>query len=322
MRRPRLAARSSRRTRRPSPRSITGSLTQENDTLKSYGLNDGDLRMMSFEERRALAERINNSRLVKLAKLIGAFRSFADAERRRKIKHVPSETYDVEMGNDLTRLVPSELTNLAVPELEDHFWLRWAKHGLLMQRKRGYEKAGMGPVIVVCDESSSMDKALDKQGNTREAWSKAVSMALADQAKRGKRDFTYIGFSSSGQQWERTFNGGVMSIDDIIEFTSHFFCGGTSYEQPLTRAMQIVEEYARKDKGQADIVLITDDECKVSPSFIDQYADLRRRTETSLYGLQVGEPKFGTLKQLADRTMSITKLTSTPEALRDLYRSI
>lgn len=297
-------------------------LRKEGETAAAYGLGDGDLRTMSFEERRALAERINGSRLAQLAKVIGSFRSYADAERRRKIKHVPDETYDIEVGNDLTRLVPSELNNLAVPELEDMFWLRYAKHGLMQQRKRGTERAGMGPVIVVCDESISMDQALDDEGNTREAWSKAVSMALADAARRGKRDFTYIGFAGTGQQWQRTFVNGTMSIDDVIEFTSHFFHGGTHYETPLAMAMNQVAEYERQDKGKADIVLITDDECKVSPTFIDQYAALRRRTETSLYGLQVGEPKYGTLKTLADRTMNINKLTASPEALRDLFRSI
>lgn len=308
---------------------LTDAAEQANDDLRkeaeaqaTYGDSIGDPRSMSYEERRALAEKINASRLAQLAAIIGPHRFYADAERRRKIKHAPDETYDVEMGNDLTNLVPGELVNLAVPELEELFWLRWAEHGLLQQKKRGTEKAGMGPVIVVCDESYSMDTPLDDDGNTREAWSKAVSMALADAARRGKRDFTYIGFSSEGQQWQRTFTGGAMNIDDLIEFTSHFFNGGTHYETPLAMAMAQVEEYERQGRGKADIVLITDDECKVSPSFIDQYADLRRRTETSLYGLQVGEPKFGTLKTLADRTMSITKLTSSPEALRDLYRSI
>jgi uncharacterized protein with von Willebrand factor type A (vWA) domain len=300
-------------------------LRKEAEAQATYGDAVGDVRTMSFEERRALAEKINKSRLAQLAAIIGPHRFYADAERRRKVKHAPDEVYDVSMGNDLTKLVPGELTNLAVPELEEMFWLRWSKHALLQQEKRGTEKAGMGPVIVVCDESWSMgdkDQPVDDEGNTREAWSKAVSMALADAARRGKRDFTYIGFSSEGQQWQRTFTGGAMTIDDLIEFTSHFFNGGTSYEEPLAMAMNQVEEYERLGKGKADIVLITDDECKVSPSFIDQYADLRRRTETSLYGLQVGEPKFGTLKTLADRTMSITKLTSSPEALRDLYRSI
>lgn len=308
---------------------LTDAAEQANDDLRkeaeaqaTYGDSMGDVRSMSFEERRALAEKIDKSRLAQLAAIIGPHRFYADAERRRKVKHAPDETFDVEMGNDLTNLVPEELVELAVPELEELFWLRWAQHGLLQQKKRGTEKAGHGPVIVVCDESYSMSEALDDEGHTREMWSKAVSMALADAARRGKRDFTYIGFASSNQQWQRTFTGGAMTIDDLIEFTSHFFNGGTHYETPLAMAMAQVEEYERQGRGKADIVLITDDECKVSPSFIDQYADLRRRTETSLYGLQVGEPKFGTLKTLADRTMCITKLTSSPEALRDLYRSI
>lgn len=297
-------------------------LRKEADTQSTYSDAVGDVRSMDFAERRALAEKIEKSRLAQLANIIGPHRFYADAERRHKVKHAPDEVFDVSMGNDLTKLVPGELTNLAVPELEEMFWLRWSKHALLQQEKRGTEKAGMGPVIVVCDESSSMNEALDDDGNSREAWSKAVSMALADAARRGKRDFTYIGFAGSTQQWQRTFTNGAMDIDQLIEFTSHFFAGGTHYETPLAMAMNQVAEYEAQGKGKADIVLITDDECKVSPSFIDQFADLRRRTETSLYGLQVGEPKFGTLKTLADRTTSITKLTSTPEALRDLYRSI
>jgi uncharacterized protein with von Willebrand factor type A (vWA) domain len=300
-------------------------LRKEADAQATYGDAVGDVRSMDYAERRALAEKINASRLAQLANIIGPHRFYADAERRHKVKHAPDEVFDISMGNDLTKLVPGELTNLAVPELEEMFWLRWSKHALLQQEKRGVEKAGMGPVIVVCDESWSMGdvkQPIDDAGNTREAWSKAVSMALADAARRGKRDFTYIGFSGTDQQWQRTFANGAMDIDQLIEFTSHFFNGGTHYETPLEMAMAQVAEYEAKGKGKADIVLITDDECKVSPSFIDQFADLRRRTETSLYGLQVGEPKFGTLKTLADRTTSITKLTSTPEALRDLYRSI
>lgn len=297
-------------------------LHDEVETMSNYGLGPGELRQMPYEERRALAERLHQSRLAKLSKLIGAFRQFGDAERRRKIKHAPSVIYDVEMGNDLTRLVAQEVNNLAIPELEDQFWLSYTKRSLLQWDVHGPETAGLGPIILVCDESGSMDAKLDAEGNTREAWSKALSLALADQARRGKRDFTYIGFGNASQQWERTFPGGRTTLDDVIEFTGHFYSGGTHYETPLARAMEIAQEYARRGQSQPDIVLITDDCCKVDDDFVEEFARLRERTGSNCYGIQVGEKSYGSLARLADRTLSITKLTASPEGVQDLFRTI
>lgn len=291
--------------------------------MNTWGVGEGELKQMDFAERRALVEKLNASRLSKLAKLIGSFRQFADAERRRKVRHAPEERFDVTMGNDLTKLIPSEINALAIPELEDSFWVRYAQRGLLQWSEDGSERAGQGPIIVVCDESSSMDQELDAKKNTREAWSKAVSLALADQAQRAGRDFNYIGFGGAGQIWERTFQGGRLSLDDLIEFTEHFFSGGTEYTGPLTRAMEIVDDYAKRGQARPDIVLITDDECKVPDEFTAMFLAAKLRTDARCYGIQVGgDAGFGTLKILADHTLSITRLTASPEGVQDLFRTI
>ena len=301
----------------------TQQLKSEGDQMAQWGLGAGDLKQMDFAERRALVEKLHKSRLSKLSKLIGSFRQFADAERRRKVRHAPEERFDVTVGSDLTKLVPSEINNLAIPELEDQFWLRYAKRSLLQWSEDGSERAGQGPIIVVCDESYSMNKELSSKTNTREAWSKAVSLALADQAQRGNRDFTYIGFAGDGQVWERTFKGGRLSLDDMIDFTEHFFAGGTEYTGPLTRAMEIVDDYARRGQARPDIVLITDDECKVPASFTERFLAAKARTDAKCYGIQVGgDTGFGTLKTLADHTLSITRLTASPEGVQDLFRTI
>jgi uncharacterized protein with von Willebrand factor type A (vWA) domain len=296
-------------------------LDEESAQLGGWGNEPGELQRMSFEERRALAQRIAGSRLHKFAEMLGAFRFSMDAERRRKIKHAPEEVYDYELGNDLTRLPEQELANLAVPELADMFWQRWAQHELLNAKLRGTERAGQGPIIVVCDESGSMGTAV-QGGHSREAWSKALSLALCDQAKRGKRDFIYVGFASWSQQWEMRFEGGRAPISQVIDFTEHFFNGGTSYEEPLTRAMEIVQEYEADGKDRPDIVFITDDECDVHDHFIEQWRKVKERAAMTVYGITIGGARFGTMKQLADRTFAIDTHNATPHGIKDLFREI
>lgn len=296
---------------------------EEDSMMSSYGVEDGQLKRMSFEERRKLAERLRNNRLAKFAKLLGQFRMLAEAERRRKLQHRPDMVVGVELGNDLQRLTAGELTNLATPELEDDFWRRYLSHELVQLKMEGSEKLGQGPIIVVCDESGSM-AAGHLQGGTREAWSKALALALCDQARRGKRDFIYIGFSSRHQQWVSEFPGGKAPIEQVIEFTEHFLSGGTSYEEPLTMAMDIVERYDRDDKPRPDVVFITDeDHPAMDPEFIAKWNAVRRKTSMRCYGVAIGcQGGRGALAQIADDTRSVDQLTSDPSVMSDLFRTL
>lgn len=296
-------------------------LDTEQQALSSFGMEPGELQRMSFDERRDLALRLNRGKMADLAKLLGAFRSFGDAERRRKVQYAPAEVYDFELSNDLTRLAASEMTTLAVPELEDMFWARWAQHGLVTKKVRGPESLGQGPVIVVCDESGSMGQSLGDA--TREAWSKAVALALCDQAKRGKRDFTYIGFASTGQQWRMDLPGGVAPIEKVVEFVEHFLGGHTDFMPPLQEAMSIVEEYEQAGKPKPDIVLITDGDCWVPSTFVEAWQKVKQRADVTVYGIQVGGSAYYTsLSDLSDRVLSIDHLTATPEGVKDLFRAI
>jgi uncharacterized protein with von Willebrand factor type A (vWA) domain len=295
----------------------------EQEAMQGYGVEDGTLQRMSFEERRRLAERLDRGKIKQLADLVGAFRQFADAERRRKVTGAPAERRDVTTGRDIAKLVANEINALAIPELEDQFWLRYHRHQLMQWETVGPERAGKGPIIVVCDESGSMGARVDDEGNTREAWSKAVALALCDQARRGGRDFTYIGFSSPSQQWRIDFPGGVMAIEKVIEFTEHFFSGGTQYERPIAMAANIVRDYQRGGRDLPDVVFITDDDCRVSPEFIEEWRELRESAGIRCYGLQIGgEPFRNNLKDLADRCMNINSLNASPEGVQELFRTI
>lgn len=297
-------------------------LEEEAEAAQMFGLGPGDLDRMSYEERRALAEKLHRTRAARLAKIVGAFRHFGEAERRRKIQHAPSEIHDYVMGNDLNRLSSEELHHLAIPELEDQFWLRWAQHGLLVKDVRGVEKAGHGPIVVVCDESYSMDTELDSAGNTREAWSKAVALSLSDQARRAGRDFTYIGFGGRGEVYVHNFPKGQGPVDNVIDFVSHFFKGGTSFTEPLAKALEVIETAGKNAERRPDVVFITDGNGAIDNDFRDHWHKRLEVLDARCYGIQVGTEGASIIKTIAHKTMQIDKLTATPEGMRDLFRQI
>lgn len=297
-------------------------LAEEAETAQMFGLGPGELRKMPFEERRALAKKLHRTRMAKLAKIVGAFRQYGDAERRRKIQHAPAEIHSYILGDDLNRLSAEEEFNLATPELEDQFWLRWVNHELLVTDVQGTEKAGHGPIVVVCDESYSMTAELDADGNTREAWSKAVALSLCDQARRAGRDFTYIGFASGGQVFTHHFPKGAGPVDNIIDFVTHFYSGGTSFTEPLKHALELVTTAGKKGESRPDIVFITDGDGAISDTFREEWHAKLKSIDARCYGIQVGAEGKSIIKTIAHKTMQIDRLTATPEGLRDLFRQI
>lgn len=298
-------------------------IEQEQQNASGYGIEPGQLKRMDYEERRKLSERLDKSRLGKFAARLGGWRMTWDAERRRKVQHAPAEVVDIELGNDLTRMLPSEVVNLAIPELEDLFWLRHAKRELMQRVTRGPERAGKGPIIVVCDESQSMECSLDGDGTTREMWSKAVALGLVDQAKRDNRDFIYIGFASPGQQWVTKFENGRYNHNQVIDFAEHFFGGGTHYETPLTMAMEIIGGYEKSRKAKPDVVFITDAECHVGEEFISAWRTVRERADVRCYGIQIGgSGRYTAMDELVDRLISINQLNANPDSVTELFRTI
>ena len=298
-------------------------LDEEEALFRAFGVDDGELKKMSFEERYQKAKMLRGSRLAEFSKLIGQFKMLQQAESRRKLEHVPDEVTGVQLGDDLTRLTPQELENMAAPETEDDFWLRYTEKTLINYKLTGTEKVGKGPIICVVDESGSMDRA-DVMNGTREAWSKALVLALLDQARGQGRDFHYIGFSSAGQMWHKGFEEGQGTLEQIVEITEHFFCGGTHYEKPLREAADIVKRaHAATGKPKPDIVFMTDDEYGGMPTtFLDEWHAVRKLTQMRVFGIAIGCSYSGAMEQVSDDVRAITELVSDPRTVSDLFRLI
>ncbi|KQX28036.1 hypothetical protein ASD97_00840 [Streptomyces sp. Root63] len=294
--------------------------------MRAWGVGSGELERMPYARRARLAERLRAGRLARWAELIGRFRQMADGERARKVESATGELVGVTLGDDLSRLIPSELANLGLPELRAVFAARYAAGQLMLYDSRGEQPTGRGAVIACVDTSHSM-YAAGPGGVTREAWSKACALALLDQARHAGRDFVGILFSAEDRiQVFRFPAGRSAGIEQVLDFAETFLGGGTSYQAPLTVARELLEEeFDDATSTRGDIVMITDDECGVTEEWTRGWNDARRVLGFRLFGLAVGAPGAAeagsVLDALCDNLRSIEDLTDV-HAAADLFRLI
>jgi uncharacterized protein with von Willebrand factor type A (vWA) domain len=272
---------------------------------------------LSAGERLELGRRLaRNRKLGELARLVGRFKQDARALRRKTLDRGVAEAYDVERGADLGRLIPSELLALHHPQLRADFQRRLLEGAVLQYRLREDEQKGKGPMVVCIDVSSSM------QGD-KELWAKAVSLTLMDIARRQRRLFRAVLFSSGPENMrvidlnrERRYQP---ELSRVIELAEYFPGGGTDFQTPIDAAIELI---ADKKLKRADIVVITDGECSVAPAWLAALKERKEDLQFSIYAVlvDVGSSDLSTLAQFSDRVTSIAQLTI--EGSREIFLKI
>lgn len=285
------------------------------DMVSGFGTDAGALSRMDGERRMKLAARIrNNHKLRELAEMVGRFKALALSEQASKVVHGRDEIHDVELGDDVGRLLASEYVNLASPELEVLFYEKFAEKKLLQYALRGTEKVSRGAIIMMIDCSGSMS-------GTREMWAKAVGLALLDIAHKQKRDYHAILFSSRGEIREWQFPNGVAGPEDVLDFAEYFYGGGTDFESPISRAVEVLERQYNDDGAQkGDLVLVTDGECAVGDEWLKRYKNAKDDLAFRMYGCLIGV-RSPTVDILSDQMYSITELARGDD-VREIFGAI
>ncbi|MGW0781262.1 VWA domain-containing protein [Streptomyces sp. NPDC002913] len=299
---------------------------EEAALMRAWGVGPGELERMPFDRRARLAERLRDGRLAQWAELIGRFRQMAAGERARKVENATGELVGVTLGDDLSRVIPSELAALGLPALRAVFAARYAAGELMLYDSQGEQTTGRGAIIACVDTSHSMYVA-GPGGVTREAWAKACALALLDQARHAERDFVGILFSAADKiQVFRFPAGQPAGIDRVLDFAETFLGGGTSYQTPLSAAGELLEEeFDDAARTRGDIVMITDDECGVTEEWTRGWNDSKRRLGFRVFGVAVGAPGAAetgsVLEALCDNLRSVEDFTDV-HAAADLFRVI
>ncbi len=307
-----------RATLRSAYRGALNDAEEMESLTTAWGLDPGALIKMPAEERIELARRLSNKRFKMIAELFGPMHRMAFAEQMRKTNHSRDEIYDIELGNDLARMLPKELLMLGHPVLKLDFYRRYYERKLVQYKLRGTERLAKGAIIFIEDGSGSMH-------GSRERWAKAVGLTLLQIAKSQNRPFYAIHFGGTGKMREFDFrNPANATIDQVIAFAETFFNGGTCFTTPLSRALDILrQEHAATGAVKADVVFATDGECGVDSKWLENFKAEQERISFRVYGIAIeANPKTEPFYEICDgRTCQVKDLV-TGENIRDIFRSI
>ncbi len=249
---------------------------------------------------RALAARLKaDARLKQIALLAGRFKRIAASKRRQKLKHGADEVSDIEQGDAIGRLLPSELMQLTHPIRRALLLKNLMEKQALQYQLSGMEPLGKGPLVVLLDKSGSME-------GPRDIWATALALALLDQAQRERRTFALVAFD-----YRVKFEAVVKPGEPLPEAALFTGCaGGTEIADSVNRGLELI----RTNQGQlkkADLVLVTDggSEAHMAPQLRQQAVELG----VTILGLGIGVERQW-LEPWCDDVQAVTDLNSITDA--------
>lgn len=196
---------------------------------------------------RALAARLkSDARLRQIALLAGRFKRIAASKRRQKLKHGADEVSDVEQGDAIGRLLPSELMQLTNGTRRLLLVRNLLEKQALQYQLSGHAALGKGPLVLLLDKSGSME-------GPRDVWATALALALVDLAQRERRVFALVAFDCR-VKFEAVVRPGELLPEEAL-FTA--CAGGTEICEALGRGLELIRQHERP-LGNADLVLVTD----------------------------------------------------------------
>lgn len=287
------------------------------DIVAAWGLEAGkNGTRISVDKRKAAIERVRRSdRLKKLTDIVGRMKKIAGEKKKKKLPEGHS-IENVEVGNKLENILPSEMMKLAHPATKKDFYNRYQSGQLLQYKKSDVKKIGQGPVVFCHDKSSSMD-------NQRDDWATALALAMLEIAQKEKRNYAYIPYESHViGNYVRNIFPGELDPDHIMDIAELSPRGGTNFMAPLDEAVKCLLSDNYK-KG--DIVFVTDGQCGIDPTWLKQFLALKKEKEFYVNAILInaggGSVSTGTLTQFADNVVTISNLADLDDAnTREIFR--
>lgn len=255
------------------------------------GSGAAELKKVPLRDQIRLAEVLSaNQKLKRIAMWAGRFKKIA--MKKQRSKHRESiERSGVTMGNQVERLLPMELAMYTSPTTRMDFLRRFAEGQVTQYEQAGKEELGKGPIILCLDQSSSMHGEKDSHA-------KGFALALMAVARKQKRDFCLIPFSTRAMCYE--YKKGRITLDEMAMLATTFLGGGTSFVAPLEAALDTINKSRFK---KADIVFVTDGYSTLPERFRLHFNEIKQGKEFSVLSILIGDGKTDTLKLFSDRVV-------------------
>ncbi|BET95106.1 ATPase RavA stimulator ViaA [Xenorhabdus taiwanensis] len=228
---------------------------------------------------------------------------------------IPEQISGIRQGDDILRLLPTELAMLGIEELEYEFYRRLVEKKLLSYRLQGDDwqakntlkpvthhhskKQPQGPFIVCVDTSGSM-------GEFNERCAKAFCLALMRIALADNRHCHIMLFSAQLTHYDVTSPNG---LTQAMHFLGQTFRGGTDLASCLDATVKKMEENIWED---ADAVVISDFIAQRLPgSLIHQIKNLQQHQQHRFHAVSLSHYGKPGIMQIFDHIWRFdTGLTS------------
>jgi uncharacterized protein with von Willebrand factor type A (vWA) domain len=247
-----------------------------------------------------------------LCELLGRIQRDFRAQEARNVQGGSDEVVGIELGNNLTSTLPSELARLGNPLTQRSFLIDFQDEALLQFEHTSSDRVQMGPGALCIDLSGSM------QGeNATKA--KAVAIGFIKLMHRKQRDAVVICFNSQ-IVYEQHFprRGGVSKAKELLKLAGLAARGGTNITLAVLRAEQIIN--SQPDFKRADVLVVTDGQSTYGPD-AEQLRLRFEKTGVRRHGIAIGHTpsEGGYLLRFCDDAISVDDLT---EATGDIVAAI
>jgi uncharacterized protein with von Willebrand factor type A (vWA) domain len=267
-----------------------------------FGAGSGGKRGVD-DRKVGLARKLRaDPRLRRIAQLAGRFTRIAQQKRRTRVKHGAEEITDVELGNDIGRLLPVELVKLRHPRLHALALRDLLERKSMQYALTGKEQLGKGPLVLLLDRSGSME-------DEKDTWSTAMALALMGLAHAEHRTFAVVAFTD-----QIVFEAVVKPGEQLNEEALNLQCnGGTDIDLAVERGLDQIERHPGRLQ-EADLVLITDG---ASPA--ERAAELKSRASklgATVLGIGIGVERRH-LEPWCDVIEAVTDLNCVEDGVAD-----
>lgn len=243
--------------------------------------------------------------ILKLIKITGNLKKIRTRKQKKLVRSSYERKMNITTSSDIANLVPLELLYLE-DELVGLFHAKFIEQKLYTYDYQARSYRGKGGVIVCLDTSGSMiGEKLDLL--------KAIVLNIALGALQKKRYFALINFSSITKD--------ILLLPHRPDFKEFFnvltssFCGGTNFDFPINRAMDIIENF--KYHRESDILIFTDGFGKLGDEALNRLTKYKKQYGFSLFGFLIDESATkNTLAGSCDRTFYL----SSSNLLKDILK--
>ncbi len=277
------------------------------EAASALGLGPGEPGSNDPRSIAALYKRVRNDPgLRKISELAGRFRRVAQSKQRQKVSHGLDDVVGVEPGGDIGRLLPSELVRLAVPELELDTLRRIVERQALCREHHAAEPVGKGPIIVVTDESGSME-------GSKAHTAKALALALAWVARQQRRWCGLVAFSGKSGERLLALPPGRWNETALCDWVSAFIGHGSDLDLPIEEMPRMYQEIGAPP-GVTDLIFLTDAQARIPTDLRARFLAWKQQTRARVVSLVIDNPP-GDLALVSDEVHSVRSLDPAADAV-------